>query len=206
VTPLTFEAVSGRPVAHDLFGAQSVGPGGGEAHISLSDWPDVIVCAPATANFCAKLAHGLADEMLSTTVLAANAPLVLAPAMHARMWTQPATQENIALLKERGAVIAGPTEGRLASGEVGIGRLADSDEILHAVAAAIPGAGDLRGLKIVVSAGGTREAIDPVRFLSNRSSGLMGHAIAAAAEWRGAAALARRSQSRQGRPALLPRA
>jgi len=187
VAPLTFEALSGQPVSSDLFGKQAV-PGieGGEVHISLSDWPEAILVAPATANVTAKLARGLADEIVSTTILASNAPLVIAPAMHERMWTHPATQENVAMLRERGVIIAGPVEGRLASGEVGMGRLADQEDILRALCLALPGIRDMEGVSVVVSAGGTREPIDPVRFIGNRSSGLMGHAIAAVAELRGA--------------------
>jgi phosphopantothenoylcysteine decarboxylase/phosphopantothenate--cysteine ligase len=187
VAPLTFEALSGNPVASDLFGAQHAQTGdGGEAHIALSDWPEVILLAPATANVMAKLAHGLADEIVSTTVLASQAPLVLAPAMHARMWGQQATQANTAALRDRGVVLVGPVEGRLASGEVGMGRLADQDDVLRAIRDALPGDRDLREVTVLVTAGGTREALDPVRFVGNRSSGLMGHALAAAAEARGA--------------------
>jgi phosphopantothenoylcysteine decarboxylase/phosphopantothenate--cysteine ligase len=186
VTPLTFEAISGRPVASDLFGAQHVaGQAGGEMHITLSDWPEAILVAPATANVIARLANGLADEVVTTTVLASAAPLVVAPAMHTRMWGHPATQQNIRILRERGVAIVGPVEGRLASGEVGPGRLADQDELLRAVAAAISGTRDLDGVSLVVSAGGTREALDPVRYIGNRSSGRMGHALAAAAALRG---------------------
>ena len=187
ITPLTFEALSGQPVASDLFGKQApAGVAGGEAHISLSDWPEAILVAPATANFIAKLAHGLADEMLSVTVLASNAPLVLAPAMHARMWEQEATAGNIATVVARGVTFAGPVEGRLASGDQGPGRLADQEDILRALRSALPGVRDMEGLSVLVSAGGTREPLDPVRYLGNRSSGLMGHALAAAAEARGA--------------------
>jgi phosphopantothenoylcysteine decarboxylase/phosphopantothenate--cysteine ligase len=188
VAPLTFEAISGKPVAADLFGRQSaLVPGeGGEAHVGLSDWPEVILCAPATANFMAKLAAGLADEMVSTTLLASDAPVVLAPAMHLRMWSAPATVENAAKLAARGVHFAGPVEGRLASGEVGMGRLAGEEEVLRCLRQALPGGGDMQGLKVLVSAGGTREPLDPVRYLSNRSSGIMGHALAAAAEARGA--------------------
>ncbi|MDP9325113.1 MAG: bifunctional phosphopantothenoylcysteine decarboxylase/phosphopantothenate--cysteine ligase CoaBC [Candidatus Dormibacteraeota bacterium] len=183
---LTFEALSGNPVASDLFGPQRAQAAGGEAHIALGDWPEAIVLAPATANVIAKLAQGLADEIVSTTVLASNAPLVLAPAMHTRMWGQPATGANVETLRQRGVSFAGPVEGRLASGEVGIGRLADSEQILRAVRDALPGARDMAGLTVVVTAGGTREPLDPVRFIGNHSSGLMGHSLAALAEARGA--------------------
>lgn len=186
VTPLTFEALSGLPVASDLFGRQSAGPSGGEVHIALSGWPEAILVIPATANFIAKLANGLADEVLSTTVLASAAPLVLAPAMHSQMWEQPATVANVETLRGRGVTLAGPVEGRLASGDMGIGRLADQEDVLRALRAVLPGIRDMDGLGVLVSAGGTREALDPVRYIGNRSSGLMGHALAAAAEARGA--------------------
>lgn len=186
VTALTFEALSGLPVASDLFGRQSAGPNGGEVHIALSDWPEAILVIPATANFIAKLANGLADEVLSTTVLASARPLVLAPAMHSRMWQQEATLANVETLRGRGVAFAGPVAGRLASGEVGMGRLADQEDVLRSLRAVLPGIRDMAGLGVLVSAGGTREALDPVRYIGNRSSGLMGHAVAAAAEARGA--------------------
>jgi phosphopantothenoylcysteine decarboxylase/phosphopantothenate--cysteine ligase len=186
VTPLTFEALSGLPVASDLFGRQSAGPSGGELHIALSDWPEAILVIPATANFIAKLADGLADEVLSTTVLASAAPVVLAPAMHSRMWQQDVTGRNVEILRGRGIAFAGPVEGRLASGDIGMGRLADQEDVLRALRGVLPGIRDMADLSVLVSAGGTREALDPVRYIGNRSSGLMGHAIAAAAEARGA--------------------
>jgi phosphopantothenoylcysteine decarboxylase/phosphopantothenate--cysteine ligase len=187
ITPLTFEALSGQAVASDLFGRQAVaGRPGGEIHIALSDWPEAILVIPATANFIAKLAQGLADEVVSTTILASSAPLVLAPAMHSRMWEQEATQANVATLRARDVGFAGPVEGRLASGDVGPGRLADHEDVLRALRAALPGVRDMEGLGVLVSAGGTHEKLDPVRFIGNRSSGLMGHAVAAAAEARGA--------------------
>ena len=187
ISPLTFEALSGQPVASDLFGTQtSPGREGGEVHIALSDWPEAVLVMPATANFIAKLVHGLADEVVSTTVLASTAPLVLAPAMHNRMWEQAPTAENVEVLRRRGVVLAGPVEGRLASGDTGMGRLADQDEILRALRDALPGEGDMAGVHIVVTSGGTREPMDPVRYIGNRSSGMMGHSVAAAAEARGA--------------------
>jgi phosphopantothenoylcysteine decarboxylase/phosphopantothenate--cysteine ligase len=187
VSPLTFEALSGQPVASDLFGTQtSPSREGGEVHIALSDWAEAILVMPATANFIAKLAHGLADEVVSITVLATTVPLVLAPAMHNRMWEQPATVENVEALRRRGVVLAGPVKGRLASGDIGMGRLADQDEILRALRDALPGERDMADLHVVVTSGGTREPLDPVRYIGNRSSGMMGHSIAAAAEARGA--------------------
>lgn len=187
VSPLTFEALSGQPVASDLFGTQtSPSREGGEVHIALSDWAEALLVMPATANFIAKLAHGLADEVVSITVLATTVPLVLAPAMHNRMWEQPATVENVEALRRRGVVLAGPVKGRLASGDIGMGRLTDQDEILRALRDALPGERDMADLHVVVTSGGTREPLDPVRYIGNRSSGMMGHSIAAAAEARGA--------------------
>jgi phosphopantothenoylcysteine decarboxylase/phosphopantothenate--cysteine ligase len=155
-------------------------------HIALAEWPEAVLVVPATANFIAKLAHGLADEVVSTTVLASNAPLVLAPAMHSRMWDHEATQANVAVLRGRGITFAGPVEGRLASGEVGPGRLADQEDILRALRSVLGGVRDMEGLAVLVSAGGTHEALDPVRYIGNRSTGYMGHAVAAVAEARGA--------------------
>jgi phosphopantothenoylcysteine decarboxylase/phosphopantothenate--cysteine ligase len=187
ITPLTFEALSGQPVASDLFGKQTAaGRDGGELHIALSDWPEAILVIPATANFIAKLAHGLADEVVSTTILASDAPLVLAPAMHSRMWESEATMANVGTLRGRGAVLAGPVEGRLASGEVGFGRLADQEDVMRALRGVLTGIRDMDGLSVLVTAGGTHEALDPVRYIGNRSTGYMGHSIAAAAEARGA--------------------
>ncbi|MFN2465294.1 MAG: bifunctional phosphopantothenoylcysteine decarboxylase/phosphopantothenate--cysteine ligase CoaBC [Candidatus Dormibacteria bacterium] len=187
ITPLTFEALSGQPVASDLFGKQTApGRDGGEVHIALSDWPEATLVIPATANFIAKLANGLADEVVSTTILASTAPLVLAPAMHSRMWQHDATRANVARLAQRGVSFAGPVDGRLASGEEGPGRLADQEDVLRALRSALPGTRDMEGLTVVVTAGGTHEALDPVRYIGNRSTGYMGHAIAAVAEARGA--------------------
>lgn len=187
IAPLTFEALSGQPVASDLFGKQTAaGRDGGEVHIALSDWPEAILVIPATANFIAKLAHGLADEVVSTTILASSAPLVLAPAMHSRMWENEATAANVETLRGRDVVFAGPVEGRLASGEVGFGRLADQEDVLRALRGLLPGIRDMYGLSVLVTAGGTHEALDPVRYIGNRSTGYMGHSIAAAAEARGA--------------------
>jgi len=190
ITPLTFEAVSGRPVSSDLFGEQASGSQAsgrdGELHISLAQWAEAMLCAPATANVIAKLAQGLADEVVSTTILASKAPLVLAPAMHEVMWEDTATQENVDRLRRRGVAFAGPVRGRLASGEVGQGRLAEQDAILRALRDVLPGERDMAGLTVLVTAGGTREPLDPVRYVGNRSSGLMGHSLSAAAEARGA--------------------
>ena len=182
VAPLTFEALSYHPVASDWLEAR----GAGEPHVELSQWAEVVAIVPATANTIAKLATGLADEILSGTVLATRAPLVLAPAMHDRMFSHPATQEHLRTLTARDAVVVMPTRGRLASGESGMGRLAAESRIVATIEAALNGRYNLTGTRVVVSAGGTREAIDPVRFVGNFSSGKMGRALAEVAAARGA--------------------
>jgi phosphopantothenoylcysteine decarboxylase/phosphopantothenate--cysteine ligase len=175
----TLEAISRNPVHHELYeGVAQV------RHVAIGQAADVIVIAPATANTIARLAAGLADDLLGTTVLASTAPLVLAPAMHTEMWRNPATAHNIAVLRERGAAIVGPASGQLTGSDSGPGRMAEPEEIVAAVLAA--GRRDLAGRRILVTAGGTREPIDPVRFIGNRSSGRQGVAIAAAAAARGA--------------------
>ena len=183
VRPLTFSTVSHRPVYTDLWE-----PSGraAETHIALAEEAEALVIAPATANTLAKLAHGIADNMLTAVALASRAPLVLAPAMHHQMYTHPATQANLAMLRERGAEVIEPEVGRLASGEVGIGRLPDVNILLGAIAAVLGRSGDLAGRTVVITAGGTREPIDPVRYISNRSSGKMGYALAIEARDRGA--------------------
>ncbi|HYM49619.1 MAG TPA: bifunctional phosphopantothenoylcysteine decarboxylase/phosphopantothenate--cysteine ligase CoaBC [Candidatus Limnocylindrales bacterium] len=182
VGPLTFEALSGHPVLSDWL---EPGPGG-EAHIQLSEWAEVLVIAPATANTIAKLALGRADDLVSGTALATRAPLLLAPAMNDLMLSHPQTEEHIATLSARGATVVAPSTGRLASGKIGAGRLAAPERIVAAVEAALLGRRTLGGVRVVVSAGGTREAIDPVRYLSNFSSGKMGQALARVAQARGA--------------------
>ena len=183
LTPLTFRSISHRAVVTELFDAESELS---LEHVALAERAEVVVVAPATANTIAKMALGLADDALSATVLATNAPLVIAPAMDGNMFHNPAVQENLSKLKDRGAAIVGPAEGRLASGLVGKGRLAEAPEILGRIAAVLGSKGDLAGRRVIVTAGGTREAIDPVRVLTNRSSGKMGYAIAEAARDRGA--------------------
>jgi phosphopantothenoylcysteine decarboxylase / phosphopantothenate---cysteine ligase len=176
----TLEAISRNPVHTDLYeGVAEV------RHVAIGQAADLIVIAPATANSIAKIATGLADDLLGNTVLASTAPIVVAPAMHTAMWTNPATVANIALLSDRGVTIVGPASGQLTGSDSGEGRMSEPEEI---VAAALAAAGpkDLVGKRIVVSAGGTREALDPVRFIGNRSSGRQGVAIATAAEARGA--------------------
>jgi len=183
VRPLTFSSVSHRPVYSDLWE-----PSGraAETHIALAEEAELLVVVPATANTIAKLAHGVADNMLTAVAVATKAPLLLAPAMHQNMYTHPATQANITLLRERGAFIVEPEIGRLASGEVGIGRLPDTSVLLGAINVVLGRNGDLAGHRVVVTAGGTHEPIDPVRYVGNRSSGKMGYALATEARDRGA--------------------
>ncbi len=178
----TWEAISRTPVRTSV--SEDVATVG---HVDLGRRADVIVVAPATANTIARLATGLADDPLTTTVLASTAPLVIAPAMHPAMWLNPATQANVATLRQRGARIVGPDDGPLTGDDSGPGRLADPERIAAAaIAAATPQNRDLEGASVVVTAGGTREPIDPVRFIGNRSSGKQGVAIARAAAARGA--------------------
>ena len=184
LTPLTFQTLTQRPVSVDMFKALDTTD---MAHISLAKRADLIVIAPATANTLAKLANGVADNLLTTTVLASTAPLVLAPAMDADMWAHPATQANAATLRGRGAVIVEPDEGRLASGRMGRGRLPATDTLLAAIRQTLGREGPLAALRVLVTAGGTQEPLDPVRHLTNRSSGRMGYALAEAARDRGAA-------------------
>jgi phosphopantothenoylcysteine decarboxylase/phosphopantothenate--cysteine ligase len=186
VTPLTFQALSGRPVRTDLWDAAAEAAMG---HIELARWPQRIVIAPATADFIARLAHGLADDLLSTLCLATDAPIVVVPAMNRLMWSNAATQANVAALRQRGFTILGPAEGAQACGETGAGRMVEPQAIVDALFAAprsLDGNSPLRGRKVVVTAGPTRERIDPVRFITNRSSGKMGYAVAEAARDAGA--------------------
>ena len=183
VSPLTFRSITHRPVVTDLFDPAS---DSAINHISVAERADIVVIAPATANFIAKAAAGLADDAVGATVLAANAPVMIAPAMDGHMYENPATQENLQKLRERNVYVAGPASGRLASGLSGSGRLIETPQLLGHIALVLGREGDLAGRKIVVSAGGTREAIDPVRFITNRSSGKMGYAVAEAARDRGA--------------------
>ncbi len=182
ITPLTMETLSGRPVGLDMFSLTEERTIG---HIDRAGWADLFLVAPATANFIGKAANGIADDLLTTISLAVTCPTVLAPAMNSRMWAHPAVQKNLATLVERGAVIVPPGVGELACGEEGPGRLADPEEILEMVASRFAG-GDLEGIRVLVTAGPTQEAIDPVRYISNRSSGRMGYALAADAAHRGA--------------------
>ena len=183
VTPLTFEAITTNSVITDMFNTDAEHR---INHIALSEIADVIVIAPATANVMAKIAGGLADDMLTTTVLATHAPVVIAPAMHTAMWENLVARENTAKLVKRGFHIIDPAVGRLASGGYGPGRLPDTEIIIGHINMVLGQNGDLAGKRIVVTAGGTQEPIDPVRIISNRSSGKMGYAIAEAARDRGA--------------------
>lgn len=183
VAPLTFETLSNRPVCVDTFSRVESWD---VKHISLAQKADVMMVAPATANLMAKLAHGIADDMLSTTLLATKAPILLAPAMNTGMWTADATQENLQILLKRGVQTIGPGSGFLACGDTGAGRMSEPVEIVEAVKAILCPVHDLDGLRVLVTAGPTVERIDPVRYITNDSSGKMGYAIAEAARKRGA--------------------
>ena len=182
ITPLSFQSISRRPVFTNLWDSNHSDIG----HIEMANSTDLVVIAPATANVIAKLAHGLADDLLTTTMLATKAKVIVAPAMDGNMYYHPSVQENINKLVKMGIIIVGPNEGRLASGLVSKGRLAEPYEILGHIRAALGKEGDLKGKKIVVTAGGTQEPIDPVRIISNHSSGKMGYALAEVARDRGA--------------------
>lgn len=181
VAPLTFQTISGRPVFTDLFAGYQPEI----AHIALADRADILIIAPATANIIAKIASGLADDLLSTVVLATTAPLLIAPAMNTRMWENPATRDNVKKLIERGATIVEPSTGELACGYEGKGRLAELEDIVEKTLD-ILATKDFRGERILITAGPTHESIDPVRMLTNRSSGKMGYALARASSRRGA--------------------
>ncbi|MBI4338370.1 MAG: bifunctional phosphopantothenoylcysteine decarboxylase/phosphopantothenate--cysteine ligase CoaBC [Chloroflexi bacterium] len=183
VTPLTFRSITHRPVVTDLFDPDSELS---VEHVALAERADIVAIVPATAHTIAKLAHGLADDALTTTVLATAAPVLVAPAMDAHMYENAIVQANLEALKRRGIAIVGPERGRLASGLWGWGRLAEPATVVGHIAATLGRHGDLAGRTIVVSAGGTMEPIDPVRVITNRSSGKMGYAIAEAARDRGA--------------------
>ena len=182
VGPTTFRALTREEVAVDLFD----NPSDPIHHISLAKEPDVVLVAPATANVVAKVAHGQADDLLTTTVLATDAPVVVAPAMNVGMWQAEATQKNIATLEQRGFDIVRPATGYLACGDTGEGKLADVDDIVARTLVALKTSQALAGERVLITAGGTREAIDPVRYIGNRSSGKMGHALARAARAMGA--------------------
>ena len=183
VRPLTFQALTYRPVEVEMFQIQDERAAG---HVAMGREADVVVVAPATAHVLARLANGLADDLIATTVLATAAPIIVAPAMETHMWQNAATQENIARLRARGVRVVDPESGPLASGDVGPGRLASLERIESAIADAVAHDAALAGRRVIVTAGPTVEAIDPVRFVSNRSSGKMGYAIADSAHAAGA--------------------
>jgi len=184
VAPLTFQALSQHPVAVDTFDLQMEATIG---HIELADRAELLVMAPASADLIARLANGLANDVVTTVALACKAPLLVAPAMNVNMWNHPATVANVATLRARGAFVVGPGSGELACGWVGSGRMSEPHEIVSAAETILAGARDLAGRALLVTAGPTFEAIDPVRFVGNRSTGKMGFAIAEAAAARGAA-------------------
>jgi phosphopantothenoylcysteine decarboxylase / phosphopantothenate---cysteine ligase len=182
ITRATFAALTGRRVPGSVWDDPAA-----VEHVALARWADVIVVAPATANTLAKLAHGLADDLVTNTALAFPGPLVVAPAMHTEMWEHPATAANLATLTGRGATVVQPVSGQLTSGDTGVGRLAEPGDIIAAVAATLAtSGGDLAGTRVLVTMGGTREPLDPVRWLGNRSSGRMGAALVTEALRRGA--------------------
>lgn len=183
VTPLTFRSITGNPVGIDMFEEPTEWKA---AHVSLATEVDAILVAPATADAIAKLAEGVADELLFSTVLASKAPLVVAPAMHTEMYENAATQHNLETLRSRGAVVVEAESGQLASGDVGTGRLASLETIIEAVMDELGRARDLAGRRVLVTAGGTQEPLDAVRYLGNRSSGKMGYAVARECSARGA--------------------
>lgn len=183
ISPLTFRSLTLRPVYADMYDA---GSRLAEQHVFLARGADAVIVAPASATSIARLAQGLADDLLSLTVLATKAPVMVCPAMDSQMYEDPATQQNLQTLRERGIAIVGPAVGRLASGHTGAGRLVETEETIGALRYVLGKTGDLAGRKIVVSAGGTREPLDPVRYIGNRSSGKMGYAVAEAARDRGA--------------------
>lgn len=182
VGPLTFQALSGNPVHLHLLDPETEA---GMGHIELARWADTVLVAPASANFIAKLTHGLADDLLSTVCLATAAPLILAPAMNRQMWANAALQSNVAVLTQRGVQLLGPASGDQACGEVGLGRILEAAQIVTALNR-IFSVGKLSGARVLITAGPTREPIDPVRYVSNRSSGKMGFALAEAAVHAGA--------------------
>ncbi len=183
VGALTFQALSGRPVRTDLWDSAAEAAMG---HIELARWAEVVLVAPATADFLARLAQGRADDLLATLCLASAAPIAVAPAMNRLMWANAATVANIERLRARGVQVLGPAEGAQACGEVGEGRMLEPNELAEQLDALLPAAGPLRGRRVLITAGPTRERIDPVRFISNRSSGKMGFAVAQAAREAGA--------------------
>ena len=189
ITPLTFAALTGKKVITEMFGADSSAPANVESaieHMAVAQRIDLLLVAPATADILSKFAHGAADDFLSTLYIATKAPVVVAPAMNVNMWEHPATQENLATLRARGVHVVDPDEGYLACGMTGAGRLAATESIVRKVSDVLGLRKDLAGQTVLITAGPTREDLDPVRFLTNRSSGKMGYALAEAAVRRGA--------------------
>ncbi len=184
IAPLTLRSLTGRPVVTGMWELNSEFS---IEHVALAEAADIVAIVPATANIIAKLAAGISDDMLTCTVLATKAPVIVAPAMNFNMFENPVTQDNLAKLKARGFTIVGPAYGRLASGKMGLGRLAETETIIGTIKQVLGRSGDLAGKRIVVTAGGTQEPIDPVRHIGSRSSGKMGYAMAEAARDRGAA-------------------
>lgn len=181
VSPMSLQAVSGNPVHQHLLDADAEAAMG---HIELAKWADILLIAPATANTMAKLAHGLADDLLTTLFLATTATVYIAPAMNQQMWKAPATQRNLSVLEASGITMLGPDSGEQACGDVGTGRMLEPLDIVHAIS--VPRNQELAGMNVVITAGPTREPLDPVRYISNHSSGKMGYAIAQAARLAGA--------------------
>ncbi|MGZ6944859.1 MAG: bifunctional phosphopantothenoylcysteine decarboxylase/phosphopantothenate--cysteine ligase CoaBC [Acidimicrobiia bacterium] len=194
---LTFSALASEPARTSLFGGPEPIP-----HTRLGQGADLVIVAPATAKLLGKYAAGISDDLLSATLLATRAPVMVAPAMHTEMWEHAAVQENLATLRRRGVHVVDPESGRLAGGDVGAGRLADPERIVLAAAELLSRGRDLAGVRVLVTAGGTREAIDPVRFVGNRSSGKMGYAVAEVAAARGAAVTLVTTQARLVTPAV----
>src|SRR6202045_2676366 len=189
ITPLTFAALTGQKVITDLFEKSSTGEANVESaieHIAVAQRTDLLLVAPATADILAKFARGIADDFLTTLYLATTAPVVLAPAMNVNMWNHPATQENVAMLRARGVKVVDPAEGYLACGMIGGGRLAGQNDFVSAVREALKTQRDLDGETVLITAGPTCEDLDPVRYITNRSSGKMGYAVAEVAARRGA--------------------
>lgn len=182
ITPLSLQALSGNPVRHDLLDTAAEAAMG---HIELARWADFIIIAPASANFIARLSHGLADDLLTTLCLASDAPIAIAPAMNRSMYLNPATQSNLKILQQRGVLQWGPAEGEQACGEVGPGRMLEAQQVLQSLADHFA-PGSLAQRRVLITAGPTQEAVDPVRFMSNYSSGKMGYALARAARDAGA--------------------
>ena len=200
IQPLTFQAITAERVVTDLFDPEHAGV----QHVELATAHDLVVVAPASANTIARLARGAADDVVAATVLASPAPVLVAPAMESTMWEKPPTQRNVERIAADGMTVVPPATGRLASGAHGVGRMAEPASIARHVRHALGAHGDLAGRSMLITAGGTREAVDPVRTLTNRSSGLMGHALAAAARDRGAEVILVTAAAAETEPGITP--